>query len=79
MSNSWKIENSFNSYEEADAFKNLLQHEPKGATLQFKIQRSNKEEKEIFIVKSRTDPGLVVAIQEVEEQMLINKSKTKKK
>lgn len=79
MSNSWKVENTFSSHEEAEEFKKLLQQEPRSATLQFKIQRSNKDEKEIFLVKSRTDPSLIAVIQEVDEHLLVNKNKTKKK
>lgn len=82
MSISWKVEDIFTSYENARRFKNELQRSPRGATLQVKIHRyaaSEKVNTETFVVKSRTDPSLVAAIQEVEEQLLINKSKTKKK
>lgn len=82
MSNSWKVEDVFALYENALQFKKELQRSPRGATLQVKIHRyaaSNKVNTETFVVKSRTDPSLVAAIQEVEEQLLINKSKTKKK
>lgn len=82
MSNSWKVEDVFALYDNALQFKKELQRSPRGATLQVKIHRhpaSNKVNTETFVVKSRTDPSLVAVIQEVEEQMLINKSKTKKK
>jgi len=82
MSNSWKVENVFISYENAKNFKNELQRSPRGATLQVKIHRyaaTDKVNTQTFVVKSRTDPSLVATIQEIEEQLLINKSKTKKK
>lgn len=82
MSNSWKVEDVFVLYESALQFKKDLQRSPRGATLQVKIHRcpaNNKVNTETFVVKSRTDPSLVAVIQEVEEQLLINKSKTKKK
>lgn len=82
MSNSWKVEDVFSLYENALQFKKDLQRSQRGATLQVKIHRYTANDKvntETFVVKSRTDPSLVAAIQEVEEQLLINKSKTKKK
>jgi hypothetical protein len=82
MSNSWKIEEIFVVYENAKEFKKQLLRSPEGATLQVKIRRysSNKTvNTETFVVKSRTDPSLIAAIQEVEERLLINKSKSKKK
>lgn len=82
MSNSWKVENIFTLYESANEFKKHLQSSPRGATLQVKIHRyaaTNNINTETFVVKSRTDPSLVLAIQEVEERLLISKNKTKKK
>lgn len=82
MSNSWKVEEIFVMYENAKEFKKQLLRSPEGATLQVKIHRyppSKAVNTETFVVKSRTDPSLVAAIQEVEEQLLINKSKSKKK
>lgn len=81
MLNKWKIENIFISYELANNFKKDLQRSPEGATLQVKIHRyppNFKVNTETFVVKSRTDPSLIAAIQEVEEQLLIKKSKSKK-
>jgi len=79
MSNNWKTEKIFSSYKEALELKKTLQHEPQGATLQFKIKKYIElDGKEIFHVKSRTDPSLVAVIQEIEEQLLINKNKKKK-
>lgn len=82
MSNSWKIEDTFAFYEAANDFKKSLLKTSRGATLQVKIHRyppSKAVNTETFVVKSRTNPSLVAVIQEVEEQLLINKSKTKKR
>lgn len=69
MSNqNWKNEKIFSSYEEAKLFQEQLQYAPEGAIMQYKIRRY----KDQFYVKSRTDPSLIDAINEIDK-------KTKKK
>jgi hypothetical protein len=71
MSNDWKVEKTFSTYEEAAELKNTLQQSSRGATLQLKIKRCEEaSKKEIFVLKSRTDPSLLKAIEEVEQKLL---------
>jgi hypothetical protein len=78
MSELWKNERYFGSFEEADALRKSLLSGPNGATLQVKIKRCGLEG-QTYVVKSRTNPELKAAIQEVEEQLLVSKSKKSKK
>jgi hypothetical protein len=69
MSNQiWKNEKIFSSYEEAKTFLQQLQYAPESAIMQYKIKR-NKDQ---FYIKSRIDPSLIDAINEIDK-------KTKKK
>jgi hypothetical protein len=80
MSNLWKIEDIFISYDTASNFKKQLLNSPKGATLEVKIHRyppNNKVNTETFVVKSRIDPSLVAAVEEIEKQLLNSKNKKK--
>jgi hypothetical protein len=75
MSQSWKVERWFSTYQEAAQLKSTLQESTRGAILQFKISRYEpKDGKELFAVKSRTEPSLVAAEKEIEEKL----SKTKR-
>lgn len=64
----WKNEKTFSSYEEAKKYQQQLQYSPEGAIMQYKIKRY----KDCFCIKSRVDPSLINAINEVDK-------KTKKK
>lgn len=77
MSNLWTNEKYFSTFEEALSLKKSLQLSEKGATMQFKIRRCGIGKSQ-YVVKSRTDPQLVKAVQQVEKQ-LTNKSLPKKK
>ena len=77
MSNLWTNEKYFSTYEEALSLKKSLQLSEKGATMQFKIRRCGIGKNQ-YVVKSRTDPQLAKAVEQVEKQ-LTNKSLPKKK
>ena len=74
----WKNERYLDSFEEADALRKSLLSGPNGATLQVKVKRCGLEGKS-YVVKSRTNPELKAAIEQVEEQMLVAKDKKSKK
>lgn len=78
MSELWKNERYFSTFEEADTLRKSLLSGPSGATLQVKIKRCGLEGK-TYVVKSRTNPELKAAIQEVEEKILVTKQKREKK
>jgi hypothetical protein len=78
MSELWKNERYFSSFEEADAMRKSLLSGATGATLQVKVKRCG-EEGRTYVVKSRTNPELKAIVQEVEEQMLVMKDKKAKK
>ena len=78
MSELWKNEKYFSTYEEAHALLEQLVSGPTGATLQVKIKRCGLGGTE-FVVKSRTNPELKAAIQELEEKILVSKEKKPKK
>ena len=78
MSELWKNERYFGSYEEADTFRKALLSGQTGATLQVKIKRCGLEGVD-FVVKSRLNPELKAVVQEVEEQILVMKEKKVKK
>lgn len=71
---SWKNERYFSSYEEADKLKKSLKAQDKTGTYQFKIKRCGVG-KTIFVVKSRFDPSLKAALEEIENKMMRKKSK----
>ncbi len=77
MSELWKNERYFGSFEEADMLRKSLLSGPTGATLQVKIKRCGLDG-QTYVVKSRTNPELKAAVQEVEEQMLVMKEKKAK-
>lgn len=77
MSELWKNERYFSTFEEADKLRSTLLSGPQGATLQVKIKRCGPE-KSMYVVKSRTNPVLKAALQEVEEKILISKQKKDK-
>ena len=77
MSNLWTNEKYLSTYEEALSLKKSLQLSEKGATMQFKIRRCGIGKSQ-YVVKSRTDPQLAKAVEQVEKQ-LTNKSLPKKK
>jgi hypothetical protein len=72
----WKNERYLSSFEEADAFRKSIKAQDKSGTLQVKVKRCGGDQP-LFVVKSRVDPSLKAALEEIEEKML--RSKTKKK
>lgn len=78
MSELWKNERYFSTFEEADSLRKSLLNGPSGATLQVKVKRCGFEGTQ-YVVKSRVNPELKAAIQEVEEQLLVAKTKKTKK
>lgn len=78
MSELWKNERYFSTFEEADMLRKSLLSGPSGATLQVKVKRCGEGGSQ-YVVKSRTNPELKAAIQQVEEQILIAKDKKPKK
>lgn len=78
MSELWKNERYFSTFEEADTLRKSLLSGPQGATLQVKVKRCGLNGSQ-YVVKSRTKPELKAALQEVEEKMLIGKQKKDKK
>ena len=78
MSELWKNERYFSTFEEADTLRKSLLSGPSGATLQVKVKRCGEGGSQ-YVVKSRTNPELKAAIQQVEEQILIAKDKKPKK
>ena len=78
MSELWKNERYFSTFEEADMLRKSLLSGPQGATLQVKVKRCGPSGSQ-YVVKSRTNPELKAALQEVEEKMLIGKQKREKK
>jgi hypothetical protein len=73
----WKNERYLSSYEEADAFRKSIKAQDKTGTLQVKVKRCGGDTT-MFVVKSRIDPSLKAALEEIEEKMLRNKSKKQK-
>jgi hypothetical protein len=78
MSELWKNERYFSTFEEADTLRKSLLSGPNGATLQVKVKRCGFEGSQ-YVVKSRQNPELKATIQEVEEQLLVSKQKKEKK
>jgi hypothetical protein len=77
MSELWKNEGYFATYQEAHLLLDQLVGGPNGVTLQVKIKRCGLNGSE-YVVKSRTNPELKAAVKEVEEQMLVIKEKKAK-
>ena len=70
----WKNERYFGSFEEADTFRKSIKAQDKTGTLQVKVKLCGGKDTK-FVVKSRTDPTLKAALEEIEEKMLTTKSK----
>ena len=68
----WKTERYFSTFEEADALRKSLRASDKTGTTQFKVKRCG-------VVKTRVDPNLKAALEEIEEKMLRKKSEKKSK
>jgi hypothetical protein len=78
MSELWKNERYFSTFEEADMLRKSLLSGVQGATLQVKIKRCGLNGAQ-YVVKSRTNPELKAAIQEMEEKIAVTKQKKEKK
>lgn len=78
MSELWKNERYFSTFEEADTLRRSLLGDPRGATLQIKVKRCGLDGK-MYVVKTRTQPELKAAIKEVEEKTTVAKEKLEKK
>jgi hypothetical protein len=74
----WKNERFFASFEEANAFRKSVKSQDKTGTLQVKVKRCGLG-KETYVVKSRVDPSLKAALEEIEEKMLRKKSDNRNK
>ena len=72
----WKSERYFSTFEEADALRKSLKSSDKTGTLQFKVKRCGVGSVQ-YVVKSRVDPSLKAALEEIEEKMLRKKSEKK--
>ena len=73
-SHPWKNERFFSSFEEADLLRKSLKAHDRTSALQVKIKRCG-EGGNLFVVKSRTDPTLKAALEEIEEKLLTSKNK----
>ena len=71
----WKTERYFSTFEEADALRKSLRAT---GTTQFKVKRCGVAKTQ-YVVKSRVDPSLKAALEEIEEKMLRKKSEKKSK
>jgi len=78
MSELWKNERYFSTFEEAEAMRKSLLSSPNGATLQVKVKRCGLEGKQ-YVVKSRQNPELQATVQEVEAKVAALKEKREKK
>jgi len=74
----WKTERYFSTFEEADALRKSLRASDKTGTTQFKVKRCGVAKTQ-YVVKSRVDPLLKAALEEIEEKMLRKKSEKKSK
>jgi hypothetical protein len=70
----WKNEKYFNSYEEANEYKNILRAKDRSGMLQFKIKRCGLNGIN-YVVKSREDPNALAELAAIEEKMMKKKSK----
>ncbi len=77
-SHPWKNERYFSTFQEADNFRKDLKSHDRSGTLQVKVKRSGVSGIN-FVVKSRTDPSLKAALEEIEEKLLTNKNKKSSK
>jgi hypothetical protein len=73
-SHPWKNERYFSTFEEADSMRKSLKAYDKTGALQIKVKRCGGNEP-LYVVKSRTDPTLKAALQEIEEKLLTSKNK----
>ena len=73
-SHPWKNERFFSTFEEADELRKSLKAYDRTSALQVKIKRCGVGGK-TYVVKSRTDPTLKAALQEIEEKLLTSKNK----
>lgn len=78
MSELWKNERYFSTFEEADTLRKSLLSGTQGATLQVKVKRCGQDGK-TYVVKSRVNPELKAAVQEVEEKMVVAREKKERK
>mgnify|MGYP003349961072 CR=1 FL=1 len=70
----WKNERFLGSFQEADTLRKSLKAQDKTGTLQFKIKRCGIGGT-TYVVKSRIDPNLKAALEEIEEKMMKKKDK----
>jgi hypothetical protein len=73
----WKNENYFSSFEEADQCRKTLLAHDRTSTLQIKVKRCGINGQH-YVVKTRVDPNLKAALEEIEEKMLRSRSKKQK-
>jgi hypothetical protein len=76
-SHPWKNERYFSTFEEADELRKSLKAHDRTSTLQVKVKRCGTAGG-LFVVKSRTDPTLKAALEEIEEKLLTSKNKKAK-
>ena len=70
----WKSERFFSTFEEADTLRKSLKAHDKTGTLQIKVKRCGVGGT-TYVVKSRVDPTLKAALEEIEEKMMRKKDK----
>jgi D-tyrosyl-tRNA(Tyr) deacylase len=70
----WKNERYFSTFEDADALRKSLKTSDRSGTQQFKIKRCGVGGT-TYVVKSRVDPSLKAALEEIEEKMMRRKDK----
>ncbi len=73
-SHPWKNERYFSTFEEADTLRKSLKTYDRSGSLQVKVKRCG-EGGSLYVVKSRTDPSLKAALEEIEEKLLTSKNK----
>lgn len=78
MSELWKNEKYFSTFEEADALRKSLLGGPNGALLQIKVKRCGLSGSQ-YVVKSRQSPELKAVAEQVEQQLAATKEKQEKK
>ena len=74
----WTNIRYLSSFEEADTLRKSLKSQDKTGTLQVKVKRCGGDEP-LYVVKSRTDPTLKAALEEIEEKILVVKKNKKTK
>lgn len=70
----WQNEGFFSTFEEADALRKSRKARDNTGILQFKVKRCGQGGS-LYVVKSRTDPTLKAALEEIEEKLLTSKNK----